>query len=113
MSPSWSASSLSSSTVQRTSSFDKEKNVRASPDFAAYDIFFIAKGDNFVSIKDTQKEEEGYKNFKKLVPGDHFGVHFSLTLWQEISVIYQCPRSATIMSNNYCTYARLPFENYK
>jgi len=40
----------------------------------AYDIFFIAKGDNFVSIKDTQKEEEGYKNFKKLVPGEHFGV---------------------------------------
>jgi len=40
----------------------------------SYDIFFIAKGDNFVSIKDTQKEEEGYKNFKKLVPGEHFGV---------------------------------------
>ncbi len=66
------------------------------------DIYFIAKGDNFVTIKDTQKKE--YKNFKKLVPGDHFG---------EISLIYNCPRSATIMSGNYCTYARLPIDNYK
>ena len=71
-------------------------------DDESYDIFFIAKGDNFVSIKDTQKKE--YPNFKKLVPGDHFG---------EISLIYQCPRSATVMSGNYCTYARLPIENYK
>ena len=55
-----------------------------------------------MSIKDTQKRE--HKNFKKLVPGDHFG---------EISLVYGCPRSASIMSGNYCTYAKLPIENYK
>lgn len=38
----------------------------------AYDIFVIAKGESYVSIKDTQKRE--YKNFKKLAPGEHFGV---------------------------------------
>ena len=48
---------------------------------AEFDIYFIAKGDNFVTIRDTQKKE--YKNFKKLVPGDHFGVridYLSLSL---------------------------------
>ena len=65
-------------------------------------MYFIAKGDNYVTIKDTQKREN--KNFKKLVPGDHFG---------EISLVYGCPRSASIMSGNYCTYAKLPLENYK
>ena len=68
----------------------------------AFDIYFIAKGDTFVSIRDTHKKE--FKNFKKLLPGEHFG---------EISLLYKCPRTATIMAGNYCTYAILPPENFK
>jgi hypothetical protein len=28
-------------------------------------------------------------------------------------LIYGCPRTATIKSGNYCTYAKLPYDNYK
>lgn len=62
----------------------------------------MAKGDSFVSIKDTRTKE--HKNFKKLMPGDHFG---------EMSILHKCPRTATITSGNYTTFAKLPIENYR
>jgi CRP-like cAMP-binding protein len=65
------------------------------------DIYFIAKGSVFVSIQDTA--HNSYDNFRELFPGDHFG---------EISMIYNCPRTATVTSSNYCTFARLPKESY-
>jgi CRP-like cAMP-binding protein len=37
------------------------------------------------------------------VPGEHFG---------EIGVIYECPRTATVISEGYSTFAQLPKENY-
>lgn len=66
------------------------------------DMYFVAKGDSFVSVKDTRTKE--HKNFKKLVPGDHFG---------EMSIIHKCPRTATVTSGNYTTFAKLPIENYR
>lgn len=65
------------------------------------DIYFIAKGSAAVSITDTQKL--AYENFRNLYPGDHFG---------EISAIYNCARTASVISSNYCTFARLPRENF-
>lgn len=66
------------------------------------DIYFIAKGGASVSIQDTQNNS--FSNFRSLDPGDHFG---------EIAVIYNCPRTAKIGSSGYCTFAKLPQENYR
>ena len=40
-------------------------------------MFFIAKGNSYVSIRESQKKE--YKNFKKLKPGQHFGVRVAFS----------------------------------
>lgn len=66
------------------------------------DIYFIAKGSASVSIQDTQKND--YEDFRSLYPGDHFG---------EIAAIYNCPRTARVSSTGYCTFAKLPYENYQ
>lgn len=66
------------------------------------DIYFLAKGYATVNIADRAKCN--YENFRVLTQGDHFG---------EISILYNCPRTATILSQGYCTFARLPLENYK
>jgi CRP-like cAMP-binding protein len=39
------------------------------------------------------------ENFRTLKRGDHFG---------EIGVIYGCKRTASVISQGYCTYAQLP-----
>jgi CRP-like cAMP-binding protein len=45
-----------------------------------------------------------FENFRNLNPGDHFG---------EIGIVYNCPRTASAMTNDYCTFARLPIHNYE
>lgn len=55
-----------------------------------------------MSIRDTSKES--FENFRTLLPGDHFG---------EIGIIYNCPRTATVISDGYSTFARLSKDNYK
>ena len=66
------------------------------------DIFFIAKGGATVTIEDTAAIT--YKDFRTIAPGEHFG---------EIGVIYGCPRTATVTSNGYSTYARLSDDSFK
>jgi CRP-like cAMP-binding protein len=50
---------------------------------------------------DTQNQE--YVNLRTLQTGDHFG---------EISMIYGCPRTATVTCNDYCTFAVLLQDNF-
>ena len=57
-------------------------------------MYFIAMGDVAVNIRDTNREE--LVAVKLLVEGDHFG---------EIGVLYECRRTATIVSRNYNTMA--------
>lgn len=67
----------------------------------SHEMYFIAKGDCQVSIRDEKGlEEKG----RLLTEGDHFG---------EISMIYKCRRSATVMSRNYNTMAVLSEVLYK
>lgn len=60
------------------------------------DMYFIAKGECSVSVRDYKKKE--HKNFKVLKPGDHFG---------EISLVYGCRRTATVASRNYSTLGKI------
>ena len=60
------------------------------------DMFFLSNGDCAVNIKDEQGRD--HISVKLLITGDHFG---------EIALIYKCRRSATVVSRNYNTMARL------
>lgn len=60
------------------------------------DMYFIAKGECSVSVRDYRKKE--HTDFKILKPGDHFG---------EVSLIYDCARTATATSRNYSTLGKI------
>lgn len=66
-------------------------------------MFFLAKGDCFVKVKDKLKD--GFEEIKHatLLPGDHFG---------EISLLYDCPRTASVIANNYCTLAKISKDHF-
>ena len=65
-------------------------------------MFFIAKGSCQVKIRTEndarlmKDDDETHQNLGKLMEGAHFG---------EISLIFNCPRTATVSCNNYCTLA--------
>lgn len=67
-------------------------------------MFFIAKGSCNVLVQTRfvldvfTTEADSIKFVRRLEVGDHFG---------EISLLYNCKRSATVVSNNYCTLASL------
>lgn len=64
-------------------------------------MYFLAKGDAFVVMKErTGKEHQ----LGRLEPGSHFG---------EIAMIYQTKRTATVISGNFSTFAKLSNEKYK
>ena len=68
------------------------------------EIYFIAKGKCSVKIRDKFKDRFEEMQVRILEPGDHFG---------EISMLYQCSRSATVMASHYCTCARLHRNDYQ
>lgn len=61
-------------------------------------FYLIAKGKCIVKVQDKFKERWEEKIVRVLQPGDHFG---------EISMIYNCARSATVVAQDYCTCATL------
>jgi CRP-like cAMP-binding protein len=65
-------------------------------------MYFISKGDCFVNARNQKGEEQ--QATAMLVAGDHFG---------EISLIYRCKRSATVISRNYNSLARLQFAHWR
>ena len=62
-------------------------------------MYFIQEGDCIINIKDEKGNE--YISEKILIEGDHFG---------EVAMIYQCKRTASVVSRNYNTMARLQYE---
>ena len=58
-------------------------------------MFFIGKGNCTVKVRDHKGQDT---HSKKLKEGDHFG---------EIGMIYLCRRTATVISKNYNTFARI------
>jgi len=66
------------------------------------DMFYISKGDCAVNIRDEMRRE--FVATSLLTEGDHFG---------EVAMIYKCPRSATVVSRNYNTLARLSYLKYR
>jgi|TARA_B110001450_G_C17352267_1_gene372076 CRP-like cAMP-binding protein len=61
-------------------------------------FYLIAKGRCQVMVTDKFKERSEDKIVRVLQPGDHFG---------EISMIFNCQRSATVKAEDYCTCATL------
>lgn len=78
------------------------EDVVVKQDEESYDMYFIAKGDCSVNVRDEKKNE--HFGFRILKEGDHFG---------EISMIFKCRRSATVVSRNYNTMAMLTEESFK
>jgi len=66
-------------------------------------MFFIAKGKCKVVIRDKFEDRYEEKIVNVLGPGDHFG---------EIAMLYSCPRSATVVSENYITCSKISRQKY-
>lgn len=67
------------------------------------DIYFIAKGKCKVLVRDKFTDRFEEKQVRTLEAGSHFG---------EIGMLYGCNRSATVISINYCTCAKINRQNY-
>lgn len=65
------------------------------------DMYFLARGDAHVTIKDRLGKEHP---LRKLGPGSHFG---------EIALIFNTKRTATVISGNYSTFAKLSQEKFR
>ena len=65
-------------------------------DEEATHFFFIAEGQCEVSILDHKKSITRIP--KLLNQGDYFG---------EVALLFDCKRTATVKSTNYCTFARI------
>ena len=64
-------------------------------------MYLIAKGACMVNVMD---EKKNIQRISTLRPGDYFG---------EISLIYGCKRTATVVSTKYSTLAMLSYQHYK
>ena len=61
-------------------------------------MYFVATGKFRVKVKDRDDSSNKEDTVGDLLPGDHFG---------EIALIYNCCRTATVLSSNYSTLAKL------
>jgi CRP-like cAMP-binding protein len=66
------------------------------------DMFFLSKGDCVVLIKNESGDLSILNNL--ITTGDHFG---------EISLIYKCKRTSTVLSRNYNTMGRLSYVDWR
>jgi CRP-like cAMP-binding protein len=71
-------------------------------DESGNDMYFLSKGDCAVNIKDETGELHVAVGL--LTEGDHFG---------EISMIYHSKRTATVVSRNYNTMARISYQKFR
>ncbi|CDW89695.1 UNKNOWN [Stylonychia lemnae] len=67
-------------------------------------MYFVQRGVCQVFVNDKVGLDSGVKRVRLLYPGDHFG---------EVSLIYNCRRSASVIAGNYCTLASLSAQNFK
>ena len=67
------------------------------------EIYFIAKGKCNVLVKDKFTDRSEEKICRILDAGDHFG---------EISMIFNCKRSASVIASNYITCAKINRANF-
>lgn len=65
-------------------------------------MYILAKGECFVKYVDQKKKLTD--NHRTLRPGEYFG---------EISMIYGCKRTATVVSRKYSTLAQLTRAKFK
>ena len=65
-------------------------------------MFFVIKGTCTVKVRSEASKDP--PTIRTLWEGAHFG---------EIHLLYRCSRSATVISNNYNTLARLKLDNFK
>lgn len=72
------------------------------PEGQDHAMYFIGKGDCIVNVRDEKARE--HTSIATLKEGDHFG---------EIGLIYNCRRSASVLSSNYNTLARLLQSRYR
>ena len=66
------------------------------------ELFWIQQGDCVVNIQDRYGFT--HEGIRFLVPGDHFG---------ELSVIFKCRRTSTVISKNYITMAQMTYGHYR
>ena len=80
-----------------------EQEKKENPSVDNHHLYFIAKGKCKVTVKDKFKDR--YEEFEARIlnQGDHFG---------EISMLYNCKRSANVIATNYCTCAQIDRSNY-
>ena len=65
-------------------------------------MYFIGKGDCEVHVRDQKGND--HEGLRLLVEGDHFG---------ELALIYRCRRTASVVSRNYNTLARMTAHRFR
>ena len=65
------------------------------------ELFYIGKGFCHVKVRDSKGAEV---QIRRLNEGEHFG---------EIQIIYNCARTASVISMNYNTFATMNWHGYK
>ena len=65
-------------------------------------MFFISQGDVTIDVRDQNAVD--HLAIRLLVEGDHFG---------ELSLLYRCPRTCSVISRNYNTMARLRYLHFR
>jgi CRP-like cAMP-binding protein len=68
----------------------------------AQGMFFVSNGDCIISVKDQSGKDHNL--LRLLVQGDHFG---------EISSIFKCKTSATVVSRNYNIMAMISVDRFR
>jgi CRP-like cAMP-binding protein len=79
-----------------------EQGAALSPNPKENYFYLITKGEWAVISKDKATIED--TQIKVMLPGDHFG---------EVGLLYKCKRTATVMSNNYCTLGKITEYHFK
>lgn len=78
-------------------------------------MFFIAQGICSVEQQDRISSQSKTIPLRQLNPGDYFGVSYTISniLFQEVGLIYNSRRSATVMSVHYSTLAEIEMKKFK